>query len=73
MTSGKVPKMLKRSRIRSESFSYTFVDRALVDQVQHIDAVPPLPGALDPPDALFEAKRVPRQIHIDQCSQRLLR
>jgi hypothetical protein len=37
----------------------------MVQQVQHVDAIAALAEALDAPDPLLQAGRIPRQIDVD--------
>src|SRR5712692_7023648 len=43
----------------------------MVDEVEHVHPLPPLPEPLDPSDALLKPGWIPRQINIDQGTQRL--
>src|SRR3546814_296917 len=40
-----------------------------VDQIQDVHLIPALPEPLDAPDALFESRRVPGEVHIDERAE----
>ena len=47
----------------------SFVPSVVIDQVEHVDAHPSLTKAFDAAKPLLKARRIPRQVDVDQRAQ----